>query len=164
MQDYSIAKSSRKCSVSGQVLEPGQSYISAITSQGEEVKRIDIAASEWKEPGENIIGWWRCRMPDAKSAKLKPAPNGVLLDTLAELLEKPGKESLAYVLAVLLVRRRVLSEEQSLELDEDLEDATSWTLVCSADDRQWNVPLMDPSPEEILRLQEELNGLLFTEE
>lgn len=164
MQDYSIAKSAKKCSRSGQVLEPGQAYISAITSMDDEVKRVDIAASEWNEANEEVIGWWRCRVPDAKATKLKPAPNGVLLDTLAELLEKPGKESLAYLLAVLLVRRRVLSEEQSLELDDDEEEATSWTLVCSADDRQWNVPLFDPSPNDIQKLQDELNELLFTEE
>ena len=164
MQDYSISKASKKCGRSGKPLEPGESYVSAIISEGEDVKRVDIASSEWKETEEDVVGWWRCRMPNAQAAKLKPAPNGVLLDTLAELLEKPGKESLAYLLAVLLVRRRVLSEEEALDLEDDQEEQTYWNLVCSADERQWNVPLLDPTPQTLLALQEELNALLFTEE
>ncbi|MEM7477018.1 MAG: hypothetical protein AAF483_18700 [Planctomycetota bacterium] len=159
MQDYSISKCTRKCAVAGRALEPGEDYVSAIMADGDEVKRIDIAAREWKGPGEETIGWWRAKMPAAQQRKLRPAPNGVLLDTLSELLERPDQEELAYFLALLLVRRRVLSEEPTLE-----ENSEAWTLVCNADDRSWNVPVHQPEAERIAEIRESLNNLLFTEE
>ncbi len=160
MQDYSINKCSRKCAVAGRPLEPGESFVSTIVFSGEEIKRLDIAASEWKGPQGETIGWWRSRMPEAAQRKLRPAPNGVLLDTLAELLEHPEQEELAYLLALLLVRRRVLHEEQSIEEDE----SAAWNLVCNADDRRWSVPTASPAPDRIAVLRESLNDLLFTEE
>lgn len=162
--DYSISKCTRKCAISGRALEPGESYISVVIPRGDEVSRLDIAATEWKGPQPEVIGWWRNRMPEAAAKKLRPAPNGVLLDTLSELCERPEKVELAYLLALLLVRRRVLSEEQQIELDVNEEPAFQWKLVCAADGRQWNVPIVVPTSAGFESLQDELNGLLFTEE
>lgn len=131
---------------------------------GDGIKRLDIAATEWKGPQDEVIGWWKCRMPDAATKKLRPAPNGVLLDTLYDLISRPGKETLAYLLAVLLVRRKVLSEDTSLSSVAKEENPDSWCLVCQADDRQWNVPVVLPTAENMDSIQEELNSLLFTEE
>jgi len=164
MQDFSISRCTRKCAVSGRGLEPGERYVSVILPEGESVRRIDISAAQWNGPQPETIGWWRSRMPDADARKMRPAPVGVLLDTLSELLERPGKEALAYLLAVLLVRRRVLSEEQTLELDLADEPNTHWNLVCPADGRQWNILITVPRTDALEQLQEELDRLLFTEE
>ncbi len=167
MQDYSITKCTRKCAVSGRGLEPGENYFSVILADGDDVSRIDIAASEWKGPREDAIGWWRSKMPAAASKKVRPAPNGVLLDTLSDLLERQGKEPLAYLLALLLIRRRVLQESQTLDSAHDPThplSATHWRLVCPADGREWHVPLEAPRPEMLEQLQAELKGLLFTDE
>ncbi|MCA9160787.1 MAG: hypothetical protein KDA72_20795, partial [Planctomycetales bacterium] len=115
VQEYAVTKCSRRCSVSGRSLEPGESYVSVLVSNGEDLSRMDIAASEWKGPQENTVGWWKCKMPAATAKKLRPAPNGILLDTLGELLSFPDKVNLAYLLAVLLVRRRVLTDVEKLE-------------------------------------------------
>lgn len=179
MQEYTITKCTRRCAVSQRALEPGESYFSLIVPVGEDLSRLDIAASHWTEPLDGTIAWWRSKMPDAAVAKkLRPAPSGVLLDTLTDLLQRPGKEALAYLLAVLLIRRRVLQEDRSL-LDESQLAATtgsikdesgtelfeqSWSLVCPADGRQWHVPVVAPAAERSLALQAELKELLFTEE
>lgn len=170
MQDFSISKSTRRCAISGRTLEPAETYVSVIVPDGADVKRIDIASDQWTGKQENAIGWWRNKMPAAEAQKSRPAPNGVLLDTLSELLERPGKEPLAYLLALLLIRRRVLQEEQQLPMAEgtenkDVEDksAECWNLVCPADGRQWNVPLAVPEADSYQQLQDELKGLLFTD-
>lgn len=164
MQDYSISRCTRKCAISGRQLEAGESYISVILPCGDGVRRLDIAAEHWQGPQEETIGWWRSRMPEASARKLRPSPNGVLLDTLSELVEHPGSEALAYLLALLLVRRRVLSEEQTIETALTEDPHTHWDLVCSADGRKWSVPLVQPTPSELPVLQSELTALLFTEE
>lgn len=168
IQDYSISRCTRKCAISGRGLEPGENYYSVIVPQDDDLVRIDIAASQWTGPGEHAIGWWRSKMPVATAHRTRPAPNGVLLDTLSELLERPGKESLAYLLALLLVRRRVLQEEQPSHplASAAPSDAarTHWNLTCPADGRQWMVTITIPTPEQLEALQEELKGLLFVDE
>lgn len=161
MQDYSISKSTRRCAIGGQNLEPDESYFSVIVPQGDDVTRIDIAARHWQGPTEGAIGWWRNKMPSAEARKLRPAPNGVLLDTLSDLLERPGKEKLAYLLALLLVRRRVLHEDQSV-LDREV-DNRAWKLLCPVDGREWLVAPVAPAAEEMQALQAELQTLLFTD-
>lgn len=162
--DYVFSKCTRRCAVSGRPLEPGESFVSVLIPKGDEVSRIDIAATHWTGPQPETIGWWRGKMPAAAAKKLRPAPSGVLMDTLSSLLDQPGKEPLAYLLALLLTRRRILTEEERLQLEPDAEPETLWRLVCPADGRQWNVPVVVPSPELLNALQEELNSLLFTEE
>jgi hypothetical protein len=164
LQDYPTTKSSKRCSLSGSEFAPGENYISVLIPEGDEITRLDISAKQWTEPPENAIGWWKCRMPDAQRRGSRPAPNSVLLDTLAELLQRPDKAELAYLLALLLVRRRVLVEEQQIELDENQPTQEVWNLVQPADGRQWQVPLCNPSTAELAKLQESLIKLLFTDE
>ncbi len=125
--------------------------------------RKDFAASAWQAPPENTIGWWRCRMPSAQAKKLRPAPNGVLLDTLSELFIRSGKEPLAYLLALLLCRRRVLQDEGGSDEQVSGENQV-WNVTCPGDGRQWAVPVAVPAPGVVEAVQAELNGLLFTEE
>ncbi|MCA9132198.1 MAG: hypothetical protein KDA45_03555 [Planctomycetales bacterium] len=164
MVDYSISKCTRKCALSGRELEPGEKYYSVILPAGESVTRIDIAASDWTGAKPEAIGWWRSQMPEAAAKKARPAPNGVLLDTLSELLERPGQEALAYLLALLLIRRRVLHQEEQLDDEAAAEVPTHWSLVCPADGRQWHLPLITPPVEMLPALQEQLKALLFTDE
>ena len=163
--DFSISRCTRRCANSGRMLEPGEWYYSVIIGDEEEITRKDIAAAEWKSPPENSIGWWKCRMPLAQAKKLRPAPNGVLLDTLSELINRPGKEMLAYLLALLLCRRRVLQDENSVSSDASNEAENQvWNVTCPGDGRQWAVPVAVPTADVVEALQTELNGLLFTEE
>ncbi len=169
VQDYSINKCTRKCSLDDHALAPGEVYYSVILPKEDDLVRIDISAANWTEAPEESVGWWKCKMPPAGAKKLRPAPNGVLLDTLSELVERPGKEHLAYLLALLLVRRQVLSEEVNILQDDESEDAESdvqecWPLVCKADGRQWNVLVSEPDASTLREVQEELNELIFTEQ
>lgn len=186
MQDYSISKSTRRCAISGRSLDPDESYFSMIVAEGDDVARVDVAASDWQGPSEAAIGWWRNKMPSAAARKLRPAPNAVLLDTLSDLLERPSKAELAYVLALLLVRRRVLQEEQTFsQAENELRETGStsemnasrhgsvtmdaapeqlWKLICPVDGREWNVPIAAPTTETTQALQAELQTLLFTDQ
>lgn len=180
VQDYTISKCTRKCHVDGHALESLETYYSVIVPKEDEIDRIDISAKNWKEPPEEAIGWWKCKMPAAGARKLKPAPTGVLLDTLSDLVERPGQESLAYFLSLILVRRGTLVEEQqavlavgnpdatdepaSAEESEDDSTESLWLLVCKADGRQWNVPIAEPGGHEMFAVEEQLNKLLFTEQ
>lgn len=161
--DFSIGKCTRKCAVSGQPLEPGASFYSVVAGSGETLVRQDIAAAAWTGPPPNAVGWWRLKMPEASPKKLRPAPPGVLLDTLTELLARPGAEMLAYLLALLLCRRRILVDQLSEEELEPGGQHAVWSLSSPSDGREWTVPVAVPAPHLLEALQAELNALLFTE-
>lgn len=161
--DFTIGKCSRKCAVSGEALAPGEHFYSVVVGDGDAVVRKDISAAAWTGPPPHTVGWWRVRMPDASAKKLQPAPVGVLLDTLTRLLEQPGAEALAYLLALLLCRRRVLAEDEMAESQDEMKSETVWQLIYPPDGRQWTVPVAVPDANLLEGLQTQLNGLLFTE-
>ena len=171
LQEFNIARSSRRCHRSGRELRPGEEYYSAIVRREGDLEREDIAAESWEGVPPDAIGWWRQKMPLGGQRKLRPAPDGVLLETLSELVEKPGKESLAYLLALLLVRRRILVDADDTHIGEQLNrfheagnSLSVWHLTLPADGRQWQVPTMSPNAEECESIQNQLTSLLFIEE
>jgi hypothetical protein len=99
-------------------------------------------------------------MPAKKTGKLVMAPTAVLLDTLERLCEEPSDADLAYLLAVLLVRRRVLTPQ-----DDDFESTeTNYLhLTYSSENRELIIPIQEPAPERGEFLQQKLVELLYCE-
>jgi hypothetical protein len=162
--DFTIGKCTRKCAVSGQPLAPGEHFYSVVVGEGDAVVRKDISTAAWTGPPPQTVGWWRVKMPDAAAKKLQPAPVGVLLDTLSKLLEQPGDDALAYMLALLLCRRRVLIDEESPDADaSEITTDSIWRLTYPPDGRQWSVPVAVPASHLLEELQTQLNALIFTE-
>jgi hypothetical protein len=166
LQEYPITRTSRRCHIGQRPLESGERYYSMLVMQGETIVRVDTAAEHWKGPPENTLGWWRCRMPQASGRQLRPAPAGVLLDSLTELLKYPEQSALAYLLALLLMRRKILTEISNTSSAADYpDDHDQVAMFASSDGRQWQVPICLPSDSnQAHRLQESLVGLLFSEE
>ncbi len=174
MQDYAIQRSSRKCYASNRPLEPGERTISAIVQTGSELARRDYALDTWNEATANdsgsslidqtsVIGWWRTTIPQKKSSGPQLAPPIVLVDTLSALLDTPGQDPLAYLLALLLIRRRILVEDTGLASRDD-EMMAQLDLRFPADERIFIVPVVTIPSDLASELQAKLADLLFTEE
>lgn len=155
--EFAFSHCTKKCAVSGRSLEPEEQYYSVVLSDGEEYNRQDIAATHWQGPPENSVGWWRSQMPPAVAKTRKSASAESLLEALTTLLEQPEKEALAYMLALLLCRRRILTDQQSIH---DSVDENVWR-VSSFDGRVWSVPIVTPKAEQAELLHNELDSLLY---
>jgi hypothetical protein len=167
MQEYSIQRSGRRCQQTDRPFVPGESYYSAVTVRGGELRRIDLSADAWKGPPPGAIGWWQGRMPDEKKSSTKPAPTPVLLSTLETLLMEGTQPVLATMLALLLVRRRILSEPTLgvSESVERLDPAPKYLrLVHLPTNREFDVPVCEPPLGECERVQDQLTRLLFCED
>jgi hypothetical protein len=150
MQDYAIQKSSRKCFVSDRPLQPGDRCVSAIMQKGGDLVRRDFAQENWPGPNSETVGWWRSVVPQKRSTGQTLAPNAVLINTLESLLDTPGKSAIAYLLALLLIRRRVLVDD--VEASEPSTETTSTlSLRVSQDERILLVPV---EPVDAARSQE----------
>jgi hypothetical protein len=80
---------------------------SALVRSAGGLERLDVAADAWQGPPHGTVAWWRSLYPAATEAGPTLAPIDVLLDAL-DGLEEAGDAPLRYLLALQLVRRRVL--------------------------------------------------------
>ncbi|TWU00237.1 hypothetical protein Pla108_11840 [Botrimarina colliarenosi] len=167
--DYSVRRCTRRCAATDRELAAGESFVSVLLDEGDEVVRRDYAASAWadlaeKAPPEGAIAWWRSQMPGTGDAK--PAPREALLSLLDEWADKPDQAPARYLLALLLVRRRVLRLQGESFLaglqGETTDDGPTETLrlVCRERDDPIEVVIAPPNAEEAPRLQERLAELL----
>ena len=108
LAEYKVNRCSRRCCVEDRPLRDGEWYYSVVIEQGEDLIRRDYSASAWNEPPEGTVGWWKCRMPESGQRKMVLAPDPVLVDTLRQMEHDDQRKPLAFLLALTLLRRRIL--------------------------------------------------------
>src|SRR5262245_9784048 len=156
--DFEFQRCTRRCAASGRELAPGEAYYSVLQRRGAEIARADYAAEAWSGPPDDCLGWWKSRMPEPDAGRAKLAPNDVLLELFQQLEAVPEKQDMRFVLALLLVRRRVLQVEESAAAD-----AKDMVLYCPRDESTYRVESSMPGDERIEQIQDELARLLYPE-
>ncbi len=121
LADFKVGRCSRRCYAENRPLEPGETFYSVVlpTEDGE-LQRRDYSARAWTEPPEGALGWWKGRIPEAGKQKLVLAPNPVLVEILRQLATNEERAELAYLLALLLMRRRVVRPVDQSEIENPL--------------------------------------------
>ncbi len=164
--DFEIQRSTRRCAATDRPLEPGEVCYSVLELQGAEIVRKDYAESAWSGPPAEAFGWWKSRVPELSAKKIKLAPNEVLLELFDQLSEQPGHEDMRYVLALLLVRRRVLREECAAELSTtgstQQQGVETMSVFCPLREATYEVAAVTPSAERIEEIQSQLSELLVS--
>lgn len=157
MFDFDVQRCTRQCAVTGRELAPGETIYSALIQQGTGVVRVDYAEAQWKGPTDDVIGFWKSRIPEPNSAKLHWAPNDVMLHYFEQLAEDPRKQDVRYVLGLLMIRRRILRVEET-ETEETGQDVL--VLYCPRDESEHRMKVMQPGRSRIASIQDELAALL----
>lgn len=114
---YEIARATGVCAASGRPIAVGEEYIAALRQgeQDERLERADYSVESWRDgarpPG--LFGHWRAKM-EAPDSKRKPfIDDAALMDMFEQLAEAeaPAQVSFRYLLALMLVRKRLLKYE-----------------------------------------------------
>ena len=155
--DYEVQRCTRRCCVSSRELREGEAYYSALLPAGGTVERRDYSAESWSGPPEGALGWWKAQVPTPQAKKARLAPSDVLLEYFNDLAERPAEQDTRYVLALLLVRRRVL------RMEEGTDDGDRLTLYCPREDATYRVPVAMPDEARAAEIQERLARLLYAE-
>ncbi len=160
MFEFDIQRCARRCAKTEREFRPGEIFHSVLVSEGAAVVRYDYSQEAWEQPPENAVGWWKCQMPEPNAKRVSWAPNDVMLHYLEELEGDPTRADVRYVLALLMVRRRIVRLE-----DTDTDEAGNEQLVlyCPKNETDYKVMVSDPSPERAAEIQNELNKLLYTD-
>lgn len=162
--DFTVRRPTRRCAASDRELAAGEAFVSVLVDEGAEVARRDYAVNAWTTPPEGAIAWWRAQMPGG--GKPTPAPREVLLSLLDEWADHPEEAPARYLLALLLVRRRILRPQEDsfasgLRGEESSPHETA-TLKLVGRDRSEPVEVVvaPPTAEDAPRLQQRLAELL----
>jgi len=155
--DFDIQKCSRRCAASERELLPGEPVFSVLLSEGKEIVRRDFCQESWTGPPEESLGWWQARIPTPESNRAQWAPHEVMLHFFLELEASADQQDLRYVLALFMVRRRILRLEGTETLDEE----EQLVLYCPSNETEYRVPVASPGRDRIDQIQKELAQLLF---
>jgi hypothetical protein len=160
MPGFDFKRSSKRCSVTDRAFAPGEKYISALIEVDDDLERRDFSMAEWTEPPEDCVGWWTTQVPEATEGRVFWAPDEVLLSYLEHLRESPGHEDVAYVMTLLLVRKKLFSLEEFV----DSPSGQQMVVLNRRAKETLEVPVVDLPPNRMTQIQNELEEKLFTDQ
>jgi hypothetical protein len=156
--DYEIQRFTRQCAVTGRELAPAEEFYTVLVAVGAELRRLDYSLEAWQGPPEGALACWKSRVPAPDARRPRMAPNEVLLELFVGLEGVPEKEDMRLVMALLLVRRRVLRLE-GREKDDVGRDVL--VLHSPRDEATYRVADCVPTEARAKEIQDELSRLLF---
>ncbi len=128
-----------------------------LLAEGGDVVRLDYSTEAWPGPPEDSIGWWKSKIPDRSSQRKHWAPNDVMLQFFDELAEQSDRPDMRYVLALLMVRRRVFRLEEG---EPDQQGDEVLVVYCPRRETTYQVPVVVPDASRAEQIQDELAKLL----
>lgn len=140
MQDYEIRGFTRKCAASGEVIAPGATFYTVVRPGIPEYAREDYSLSGWKGPPDDAIAWWKSIATESGVRKPR-VPSEIILEYFESLAEDVGREEERFVLALLMVRRRILRIDGDSK-DEQGRDAME--LFCHRNEMTYKVCVAMP--------------------
>lgn len=158
--EYKVGRCTRQCYALQRPLRSGEWYYSVVIEDGDDFQRREYSAEAWSDPPDNSVGWWKSRMPEEGEKKLVLAPPAVLVDLLRQM-DHPDKIKSRYLLALMLMRRRVLRAADPPQETRDEIEYLRVEVASTGEVVELHVPVITRSEAE--PLTEELNALLFCE-
>ncbi|TWU51129.1 hypothetical protein [Rubripirellula reticaptiva] len=159
--EYKFNRPTRQCYALKRPLREGEWYFSVIHEAGDDFVRHDYSAEAWTGPPDDAVGWWKKRMPMSDQRKLVLAPPEVLIDLLRQMDQFPDKAKSRYLLALMLMRRRLVRPGEATEAEPIAENQFRVEVI--ADGSTIDVETCEISRSESESLRDELNELLYCE-
>lgn len=161
MTEFEFRRSSRQCSRTGQPIQRGEWFYSVLVEQADgSLGREDISMAAWSGPPADNVGWWRSRVPDLEKGRVYWAPPEVLLSVFQHYLGQPQSTDIAFVLALVLVRKKILHFQEKLRASA----SDQMELVDLKTKQEYLVPTVTLAAQRIQEIQAELSEKLFTDQ
>jgi len=164
-KEYDISRPAGQCCRCDRQLEPGEEFVATVRGDDQQLCREDYCKTCWQAAAEtdppDRLGIWRTRVPPPQA---KPRRRFVDDEMLGEFFrrlegaEEPARVGFRFVVALLLMRRKLLIYDCSAR---DAQGREVWTMhFKGADGQPWQVinPQMDD--EKIAQVSEQLGQIL----
>ena len=162
--DWEVAKTQGLCAGCQHSFEPKQDYyavLAEVTSPSGGFQRLDYCQECWQRNQPKVFCFWKTSVPEPTQKQKLLVDDEVLLDFFQRLdgSDEPSKINFRFVLALILMRKRILKYQQT-----DLRDGKEfWIMGQVRQDTTHEVPnpqLDDASIEEV---SEQLSAVLRSE-
>lgn len=141
MHEYEIRGFTRKCAATGEPIPPGSMFYTVIRPGMPEYVREDYSLSAWKGPPEDAIAWWRSIATETGQRKPR-VPSEIILEYFEQLEQDPTRDEERFLLALLMVRRRILRIEGDVR---DEEGREAMELYCHRNEKTYRVRVAVPT-------------------
>ena len=122
MADFEVARSQGVCTVTGHTFGEGEAFYAVLFEKPDGFVRQDYSVEAWTDPPEDAFCFWKSQVPQ-KGQKKKSVivDNEVLIDFFERLTGEPEpvKVQFRFVLALMLMRKRLLRYEGTKDVDGD---------------------------------------------
>ena len=113
---YEITRATGACAATGRVIQPGEEYMAALIEVGDErLERRDYSLEAWQSSARppRLFGYWRCQMEQPGAKRQALIDDAALMDLFEQLegTTEPARVSFRYLLALLLMRKKLLKYE-----------------------------------------------------
>jgi hypothetical protein len=116
---FQIGRSTGVCSATGRALLPGDPFVAVLLERpdSDDLDRRDYSREAWdagcRPSSGRIFASWRGTVPAHETRRRLLIDDGALLDLFEQLAEQtePRRVAFRYVLALILIRKRLLSCE-----------------------------------------------------
>ncbi len=158
-REWQLERPEGQCSITGRVFEEGDEFYSVIFEDGESFRRADFGTDAWTEPPEGCFCYYKTRVPPAKKKVKQLLVSDEALETFFRRLageEEPLRIGFRFVLALLLMRKRLLRYEGSRKESE----AEVWDMTLTRDQSRHEVINPHLSDEQVTAVSGELMVIL----
>lgn len=114
---YEIARATGVCAATGRPIAVGDEFIATLVESAAEdrLERADYCVEAWRSGARpaRLYGHWRATMESPDAKKRPYIDDAALMDLFEQLAEatEAGRVSFRYLLALMLVRKRLLKYE-----------------------------------------------------
>ncbi|MEC9373697.1 MAG: hypothetical protein VYC34_07630 [Planctomycetota bacterium] len=118
-QHYNLGRPAEQCAASGAPLTPGTPFVAALVEREgvDGFDRLDFTQEAWASMARpaRLVGFWRGIAPEPDAAPKPFIDDEALLSLFEQLGESddPKRQAFRFVLALMLVRKRLLRHEGS---------------------------------------------------
>ena len=126
MAQWDVAKTQGVCAGCNQILQPKQDYYAALVEatndsteasqpEADGFARCDYCPDCWERLGPDVFCFWKTALPEPQEKKKLLVDDAVLLDIFERLagVDEPAKINFRFVLALILMRKRILKYRQT---------------------------------------------------
>lgn len=159
MEQWESARPTGICAATGRQLQEGQPYYAVLFEEGDSFRRSDYALDAWTGPPKNAFCYFKTRVPPRQPKKKRLLVDDELLINFFQRLEdesEPLRQHFRFVLALILMRKRILRYEQTLRDD----GAEYWQMRLVKEQTLYRVLNPQLTDEQIEAVSQQLGAIL----
>jgi len=161
MSEWDINKPLGQCFGTNRTIDPGEEYVGALVRTEEGLQRRDFCTDYWESEKPDVFCYWKTKLPHPDQKKQLFVDDQMLM-AFFERLEKetePEKINFRFVLALILMRKRILKYDDT-RIDDDRE---IWRLRIVGDKQIAEVVNPHLDEEQIEQLSSQIGEILQTD-